>query len=127
MPSRARARNYTDAEDAVIARMVAEGRDYTEIADEVGREHKSLVSRVYVLRRMGVIAGYETRKPAETEEKPLAAAAPPLILNSDDDLVRYCLAEGGFPRAVLVGAKTVWASHDMGFWMHKPPQHRWAA
>jgi len=40
----------------------------------------------------------------------------PLSLGDDAKLVKACLAEGGFPRAVVHGGKTFWVAHDGQLW-----------
>lgn len=40
----------------------------------------------------------------------------PLRLGDDKKLVAACLAEGGFPRAVVHAGKTFWVAHDGQLW-----------
>jgi hypothetical protein len=41
---------------------------------------------------------------------------PPVTLHGDDKLVRACLAQGGFPRAVATSIGTVWAGPEGKPW-----------
>lgn len=42
----------------------------------------------------------------------------PLKLHGDDALVSACMAEGGFPRAVVHQGKTFWVGSDGNPWRH---------
>ncbi len=112
---RASPRPYTDADESAIRSGMAQGVSFRQIASDLGRTDASLCTYISRLRRDGKLPGF-TPRTVQRHQRPNVDAAPALVLRDDVDLVAACLAQGGFPRAVITRVGTVWAGHDGRPW-----------
>lgn len=113
------ARHFSEAEDAVIIREILAGAAYAAISRILtDRDDKAVQRRAIILRRGGRLPGLS--RDALESDQPITWT-PAIELNNDDKLVNRCLAEGGFPRAVVTSYGTVWGDPDGRIWRHTPP------
>jgi len=84
---------------------------WTEHEDAFLREHSSRMSvkklATELHRGEDAVKGRQVKLGLATETPGV-----PLSLGNDDRLVKACLAEGGFPRAVVHAGITYWLGHD---------------
>lgn len=114
--------DFAPDEDDRIAKRMEAGASFESIGTELGRSPRAIKNRFYLLRKAGLVPGYEPRRLAAMRAAPaIRDLTPPLRLRLDDDLVRYTLREGGFPRAVPTSIGTVWAAPDGMPWRHGRP------
>lgn len=124
-PSRAgvpQAPAYSDDEDATIIRMIAEGAKPGQIAEAIGRSPSSASVRIFRLRQAGRIPPGKGWV-AKDYLSPVSWT-PAIVLHNDDKLVKACVAQGGFPKAIAYAGKTYWLNADNGPWQHKPRDHQ---
>lgn len=118
--SRPAARPYDPSEDEALRQAAINGRTYAETAREIDRSEKSVRARTVVLRVKGFIVGYEPTR--SSCDKPSKSEAPgvPFTLANDAKLIEATRAEGGFPQAVTLGARTFWVTQTGSAWVHTP-------
>lgn len=110
------ARIFTPEEDELLIRETLAGTFAEDIGKLIDRSGKAVQRRCWVLRRMKRLPQLEGQ-PAWTKDHYIGPSTG-ITLKDDDTLVRRCLAEGGFPRAVITDRGTAWAGPDGKPWRH---------
>ena len=112
---RASPRPYTDADCAAIRSGLAQRVSVRQIATDLNRNYDSLCTHIGRLRKEGKLPPFAART-VQRHQMPGVDAVPALVLDDDETLVAACLAQGGFPRAVITRVGTIWAGHDGKPW-----------
>lgn len=125
-------RIWTNEEDSQIIGCEKYKGSRQLLAKSLGRTQNAVEHRIGALRLAGLLppvvssaqrSGQRLRGYANVGEPP-TSIGPGIVLNKDQDLVLKCIAEGGFPRSVVLDGRAFWIRPDCTPWEHTPPARR---